>query len=184
MNYVRNDRILLIKGGTGLGKSTIYTNLLTTENEWIDDKIIALPTNKAKRYIFEEIMKKRTKDIKNKFMMTPDFENLSSDVYKDVSKLQSIGAYEQLKRYIEEYVNQYAGDKNRAKNVLLLNNYLMQNEAVKDFPNAIVTTHTRALYLTDKVYNTHNIIYDEDILNEAIKIIEVPIKNIEKTYQK
>ena len=181
MNYLKNDRILLIKGGTGLGKSTIYTNLLTTENEWIDDKIIALPTNKAKRYIFEEIMKKRTKDIKNKFMMTPDFENLSSDVYKDVSKLQSIGAYEQLKRYIEEYVNQYAGDKNRAKNVLLLNNYLMQNEAVKDFPNAIVTTHTRALYLTDKVYNTHNIIYDEDILNEAIKIIEVPIKNIEKT---
>lgn len=181
MKYKKIDKITLIKGSTGLGKSTIYTNLLTTEKEWLDDKIIALPTNKAKRYIYEKINNQITKDIKNKFMMTPDFESLSSDVYKDVRKLQNIGAYEQLKTYIENYVTVNTGDENKAKNVLILTNYLKDNELVKDYQNGIVTTHTRAFYLTDTVYNSHNIIYDEDILNEAIKIIEIPVKAIEKT---
>lgn len=183
LNYTKVDKITLIKGATGLGKSTAYTDLLTVDNEWQDNKIIALPTNKAKRHIFNTINEKmeKSKDNNNRFMMTPDFENLSEDVYKEVTRLQNIGAYEQLKNYIAEYVDKNAGDEHKAQNILILNNYLRSNEAVKDYENGIITTHTRACYLTDKVYNCHNIIYDEDILNEAIKIIEVPIKNIEKT---
>lgn len=183
MKYKKQDKITLIKGTTGLGKSTVYTDLLTIDNEWKDDKVIALPTNKAKRHIFKTIedKMKKSSNNSNKFMMTPDFEHLSKDVYKDVMKLQNIGAYEQLKRYIEKYVTKNAKDEHKAQNVLILNNYLKGNEAVKTFENGIVTTHTRACYLTDKVYNCHSIIYDEDILNEAIKIIEIPIKNIEKT---
>ncbi|MBO5349036.1 MAG: hypothetical protein J6A89_04380 [Clostridia bacterium] len=180
MRYRHQNKVILVKGGCGLGKSSAYADLLT-KNEWLDDKIIALPTNKAKRHIFEVINQKKTKDTTNKFMMTPDFEKLSSEVYKEVDRLQKIGAYEQLKCYIENYVFKYATDENKVKNILILNNYLKDNERVKDFANAIITTHTRAFYLTDKVYDTHSVIYDEDILNEAIKIIEIPIKAIEET---
>lgn len=180
MSYRREYKMALIKGGCGLGKSTTYIDLLT-QNEWLDDKIIALPTNKAKRHIFEEINQRKTEKTTNKFMMTPDFDKLTSEVYKEVDKLQKIGAYEQLKEYIEKYVSENYADKNKAQNILILNNYLKDNELVKEYGNAIITTHTRAFYLTDKVYNTHRIIYDEDILNEAIKIIEIPIKAIQET---
>lgn len=182
LNYEKVNKITLIKGATGLGKSTAYTDLLTVDNEWQDNKIIALPTNKAKRHIFNTINEKMQKsNNNNRFMITPDFEGLSPTLYNKVMKLQNIGAYEQLKNYIAEYVSKNAGDEKQAKNVLILNNYLIGNENVKDFENGIVTTHTRACFLTPKVYNCHNIIYDEDILNEAIKIIEIPIKNIEQT---
>lgn len=170
-----NNDMFVINGGCGLGKSHEYTDRIAT-GKALDEYVICLPTNKAKKHIYNNEF--CTKTALHLPLVTPDLEEVKND---EIEHLFKIGAFEQVKKYAEDYIVKYSSNKAMQKSVKIMRDYLEINEKVKYYPFDILTTHSRSFYLTDTVVNSHNFLYDEDIINEAIKIIQVPLKNITKT---
>lgn len=165
----------VIKARCGLGKSYIYTNIISA-GKALNDYVICLPTNKAKRHIYKDEFCSKTSI--HLPLVTPDLDEVTD---KEIIHLFEIGAFEQVKEYAKNYILKNSGDKEYKKNIEIMKQYLEINEKVKDYPYDILTTHSRSFYLTNKVIQSHNFLYDEDIFNEAIKIIPVPLKSIIKT---
>ena len=175
LNNNPNNNLIVVNGGCGLGKSYTYTNIISSGKS-LQNYVICLPTNKAKRHIYyNEFWTKTSRYLP---LMTPDLDEIQD---KEIIHLMEIGAFEQIKKYAENYILEHKDSNEFKTPVKLMQDYLEINEKVKDYTNDILTTHSRSFYLTDKVRDSHIFLYDEDILNEAIKIIQVPIKNILKT---
>lgn len=164
--------VIVIKGGCGLGKSYEYSNILSS-GKALDNYVVALPTNKAKRHIYNDEF--CTKTSEHLPLVTPDLDEVKDN---EIEKLLSIGAFGQLKRYAETYIERTPTNNVVANNIRILKNYLEINEKVKDYPYNILTTHSRSFYLPYEVEKSHIYLYDEDILSESIKIISVPLKMI------
>lgn len=170
-----NSDLEVVQAPCGLGKSYIYTDIIST-GKVLNNYVICLPTNKAKRHIYKDEFCTKTQI--HLPLVTPDLDKFTNE---EIIHLFEIGAFEQVKEYAKNYISKNSKDKEFKNNVNIMKQYLEVNEKVKDYPFDILTTHSRSFYLTNKVIKSHIFLYDEDILNEAIKIIPVPLKSILKT---
>ena len=68
----------VIKARCGLGKSYIYTNIIST-GKALNDYVICLPTNKAKRHIYKDEFCSKTSI--HLPLVTPDLDEVTDKMF-------------------------------------------------------------------------------------------------------
>jgi len=160
-----DDKIHVIKGQTGIGKSYTYINCLERAEK---PYIVAVPTNKLKDEIYEKCIEAGYNVIE-----TPTLPaDLPEDVKDEIERLYAIGASFTAGKYIRSVAEE--------KGLIKLIEYINQMEIVKTFPGHIITTHSRLLYFKQDQLQTHNILIDEDIMKTLLQVSKVSIRDLLK----
>ena len=160
-----DDKIHVIKGQTGIGKSSTYINCLENSDK---PYIVAVPTNLLKDEIYEKCIAEGYNVIETPTLPT----DLPDDVKDEIERLYTIGASFTAGKYIRSVAE--------VKGLIKLIEYIDQMEIVKKFPGHIITTHSRLLYFTHDQFQTHNILIDEDIMKTLLQVSKVSIRDLLK----
>lgn len=165
---ISEEKIIhILKGQTGLGKSTTYLKYLDNNSK---PYIIAVPTNTLKNEIFERASSKGYK-----VMITPSLpEKLSVKIKDEIDKLYLIGAARDIKKEIKQLIKAEKDEEVLAE----IDKYFEALERVYKFNGHIITTHARLLTFRKEMLSKFDIIIDEDILRTLIKIEKVKVKDL------
>ncbi|MDB1931716.1 hypothetical protein PMY12_14620 [Clostridium tertium] len=163
-----NRNVYVIKGVTGIGKTTALMNLNNYNN-----LCISYPNHRLGTDIVERLNIENSIHIK-------ELELMDKDVYKEFRRLQSIGAYKQARMYLQKYLNtlianieQESSNKSEAQiEIENINKYLEAINKCRTANNTVFCTHKRMLELDNRNIETY--IIDEDIvLSSLIETIEI-----------
>ncbi|MBS5936797.1 hypothetical protein [Clostridium sp.] len=163
-----NRKIYVIKGVTGIGKTTTLMNLNNYNNLCISYPNHRLGTDIVGRLNIENSI--HIKELKLR----------DEDVLKEFRRLQSIGAYKQARMYLQKYINtllvnieQESINKSEAQiEIENINKYLEAINKCRSTNNTVFCTHKRMLELDNRNIETY--IIDEDIvLSSLIETIEI-----------
>src|SRR5680860_131240 len=160
-----DDKIHVIKGQTGIGKSSTYINCLENSDK---PYIVAVPTNLLKDEIHEKCIAEGYNVIETPALPA----DLPDDVKDEIERLYNIGASFTASKYIRAIAE--------SRGLIKLIEYIDQMEIVKTFPGHIITTHSRLFYFTHDQIQTHNILIDEDIMKTLLQVNKVSIRDLLK----
>lgn len=163
-----NRNVYVIKGVTGIGKTTALMNLNSYNN-----LCISYPNHRLGTDIVERLNIENSIHIK-------ELELRDKDVFKEFRRLQSIGAYKQARMYLQKYLNtlianieQESTNRSEAQiEIENINKYLEAINKCRSTNNTVFCTHKRMLELDNTNIETY--IVDEDIvLSSLIETIEI-----------
>lgn len=164
----QNRKIYVIKGVTGIGKTTALMKL----NNY-NDLCIAYPNHRLGVDIVGRLNIANSIHIK-------ELELIDKDVLKEFRRLQAIGAYKQARMYLQEYMNtllvnidqELTNKSDMQIEIENINNYLEAINKCRTTNNTVFCTHKRMLELGNT--NVETYIIDEDIaLSSLIETIEI-----------
>lgn len=192
----QEHELLLIKAQTALGKTSAYAESIKNAKEI--KVIIAVPTNKLKNQVYNDLKKLGVQDV----VQTPELKEFHDKEIKDeVNYLMKIGAFNKRKEFLEKSIKTLEDKKVRTnveKEIEEINEdidnisfYLEENEFINHYEGNIVTTWARLFNLHWCLVFTHTLIIDEDIFRECIKVktynmgkLKKTCKCLKKVYQK
>lgn len=163
-----NRKVYVIKGVTGIGKTTALMNLNNYNNLCISYPNHRLGTDIVRRLNIENSI--HIKELKLR----------DEDVLKEFRRLQSIGAYKQAKMYLKKHINILfvsMGQKLTKRDEVRIeieniNKYIEAIENCRTTNNTVFCTHKRMLELNNENIETY--IIDEDVvLSSLVQTIEI-----------
>ncbi|AFY73473.1 hypothetical protein Syn7502_01388 [Synechococcus sp. PCC 7502] len=135
-----DNKVHVLKVATGLGKSELCTNLTNV--------VLAFPNHLLKAEMSERM--------KINHEITPNQEELPTEIKKHLTYFYSIGAYSQAVKYLVEH----------SENNQQVKEYLEQIHDCYKYTETVLTTHQKSLFVPWKNHNT--IIFDEDITTSLL----------------
>ena len=168
--------LLIAQTGTGKTEKVIELIIRTVENG--KGCIYAVPNRDT---IDEFIARIEEKGFFN-YLVTPKIDDLEDKkIRKEVNYLQTIGAYNTLKKYLHKLLK-----KNKEGKIQLLTkdkekieNYFKINKEIKKFDGLIITTHKRFPFLSEETYIDKIAFVDEDIFDtDFVSITTMPINKV------
>lgn len=150
VSYPRKG-IHLIKGQTGLGKSTAYKKLMSRVDT---PMIIAVPTVKLKNEIAKNVG-----DIAIEALSLEDL-CMPQCLSEEVKALYSRGLYKEARQEIVNYEKKLENDMERIR----YQEYLQLHEIMKNKNKHIIVTHAQLFQMSNLQLEGYQIIVDEDIL--------------------
>jgi hypothetical protein len=145
--------IYLVKVPTGFGKTKVLESLNNTT--------ICLPTHKLKNEVSERMQ------VVHK--VSPVLPKLDDETNKRIEYLYSIG----LNEKVSELLNELENKTNMT--AALVKQYRKDNLDVMRYSGTVLTTHTKGIY---NMFKNNTIIFDEDPLNQLIKVKTLKIGDL------
>lgn len=150
------NAICLIKGQTGLGKSTAYKKLMKEAGFCM---VIAVPTVKLKHEIAESVGDIAVELLSIKDLGMPDF------LADEVEELYSRGLYQDARGKIREYKKQLPDGSEKAR----YETYLKQMDLLEKRDRHVIMTHAQLIQTGAAKLEGYKIIIDEDILYTILR---------------
>lgn len=150
------EGIHLIKGQTGLGKSTAYKRLM---KEVKVPMLIAVPTVKLKNEIARDVG-----DIALEALSIQDLY-MPVDLADRVKELYDRGLYKEAKKEIGNYAKQLPDGIEKMR----YQKYFQLQKAVKKKDRHIIMTHAQLFQMKDYQLEGYRIVVDEDILFSMLR---------------
>lgn len=174
-SYATQDKkVYVIKGVTGIGKTTALMNLNNYNN-----LCISYPNHRLGNDIVERL------NIKNAIHVK-ELKLKDKDALREFQNLQSIGAYNQTRAYLKNYMNRLYEDMNKNSTkradveaeIKKVKEYLEVIDKCITTNNTVFCTHKRMLNL--KNTNVETYIIDEDIvLSSLVQTIEIKLSTLD-----
>lgn len=171
-------KLIIVKAPTGLGKSHAYIDYAL--GDYKCSKVIVAPTNDLKDQIFNDCI---TKYGYGNFMKTPKLPKFKvEEIQERVENLYAMGLHSAVKRFLNKKRTELKNKKKKTaeekQDLQKIESYLEQNKIVNKFEGNVITTHDRLFYFTNKFFNTHKIVIDEDIIKKSLKITKISMGDI------
>ena len=174
-SYATQDKkVYVIKGVTGIGKTTALMNLNNYNN-----LCISYPNHRLGNDIVERL------NIKNAIHVK-ELKLKDKDALREFQNLQSIGAYNQTRTYLKKYMNRLFEDMNKNSTkradaeaeIKKVKEYLEAIDKCITTNNTVFCTHKRMLNLSNPNIETY--IIDEDIvLSSLVQTIEIKLSTLD-----
>lgn len=170
----QNKKVYVIKGVTGIGKTTALMNLNNYNNLCISYPNHRLGTDIVERLNIRNAIHVKELELKDKYAL------------REFQKLQSIGAYNQARIYLKKYMNRLVEDMKQDSNervsaeteIKKVKEYLEAIDKCITTPNTVFCTHKRMLNLSNSNIQTY--IIDEDIvLSSLVQTIEIKLSTLD-----
>lgn len=158
----QNNKLYVIKGATGIGKTNTLINLDNYNNLCISYPNHKLGTEIVERLNIQNSIHVKELELKDKYAL------------RDFQKLQSIGAYKQARDYLRKHMNKISKDLNKdetkradiEEDIKEIKEYLEAINKCMNTNNTVFCTHKRMLNLNNTNIQTY--IIDEDILLSSL----------------
>ena len=186
----QDNRIYVIKGQVGIGKSYSYLRIEQEHPEW--RFLFSGPTNLLKDELFDKAV-----DMGKEVRKTPSLEQIKyvipHKVWKHIQKFYKRGQHKKVHQYIQNYINKILlmpdskEKKKKLEDIDYLLEYMIEREALKSYHGDLFTTHRYMLNMDeDRLQEIDVIIIDEDILFKAVitNQEEIPISELKKLLKK
>lgn len=169
-----DNKVTVVKGGTGLGKTTILKSLPN-----FNGLCISYPNHRLGTDIVERLNLENAVHVKE--LLLED-----ADALKEFRRLQCIGAYKQARKYLEDYMNKLlvtatmgSPERTEAYKVInTINDYIEALDKCRTTTGTVFCTHKRMLDLNNTNINTY--IIDEDIiLSSLVKTINLKVTQLD-----
>lgn len=166
------NKLYLIKGQTALGKTSTYLNYM---KDSVRPVVIAVPTHELKQQIFYDANLYGIEAI----CATPDITTygISEDVTEEMQDFYDIGAGAYALRFLAETL-QHMGKDN--PDYAKISRFLKDCKSTARFQGHIITTHAKLLHLPKEVFQTHDVILDEDIFRTIFRTESVSMQTLKK----
>lgn len=166
------NKIFLIKGQTALGKTSTYLNYMKNSTHSV---IIAVPTHELKEQIFRDA---KSQGIEN-ICATPNIDTygISKEVLEEMKDFYDIGAGAYALRFLAEELQQMKKDNPDHEKI---SRFLKDCKNTAKFQGHIITTHAKLLHMPKEVFQTHEVIIDEDIFRTIFRTESIPMQILKK----
>ena len=166
------NKLYLIKGQTALGKTSTYLNYM---KDSVRPVVIAVPTHELKQQIFYDANLHGIEAI----CATPDIAtyDISEKVTEEMQDFYDIGAGAYALRFLAKKLQHMRkDDPDHAK----ISRFLKDCKSTARFQGHIITTHAKLLHLPKEVFQTHDVILDEDIFRTIFRTESVSMQTLKK----
>ena len=177
------NRIHLIPGQTGIGKTTLYINLIKS-SRFKKPLLIAVPTSNLKNELKEKIGKDKVLDIPalNDLMLEPATKQTLKKYYEEGNFDEAREAIAEICMELEASIDDeffLSGATERPSDAF--NKYLHPEDYLEKTSKCVIMTHARFLSLPTKLLKKFEIIIDEDILYNSMltRVGSVKISTLE-----
>ena len=145
-----------------MGKTTTYLNYM---KDSVRPVVIAVPTHELKQQIFYDANLHGIEAI----CATPDIATygISEEVTEEMQDFYDIGAGAYALRFLAEML-QHMGKDN--PDYAKISRFLKDCKSTARFQGHIITTHAKLLHLPKEVFQTHDVILDEDIFRTIFRL--------------
>ena len=166
------NKLYLIKGQTALGKTSTYLNYM---KDSVRPVVIAVPTHELKRQIFYDANLHGIEAI----CATPDIAayGISEEVTEEMQDFYDIGAGAYALQFLAETLQHMGKDNPDYEKI---SRFLKDCKSTARFQGHIITTHAKLLHLPKEVFQTHDVILDEDIFRTIFRTESVSMQTLKK----
>lgn len=166
------NKFFLIKGQTALGKTSTYLNYM---KDSVRPVVIAVQTHELKQQIFYDANLHGIEAI----CATPDIATygISEEVTEGMQDFYDIGAGAYALRFLAETLQHMGKDNPDHEKI---SRFLKDCKSTARFQGHIITTHAKLLHLPKEVFQTHDVILDEDIFRTIFRTESVSMQTIKK----
>ena len=163
--------IHLIPGQTGIGKTTLYVNLIKSKKHK-KPLLIAVPTNNLKTELVQKIGKDNILEI-------PSFDDLPlpPKLHQTIEEYYNKGFIKEALDSIETYAHKLTDNS-------IFMNYLHPETALAHPSKCVIMTHARFLSLPHQLLKSFEVLIDEDILYTMLtRTGSIQLSSLKKTLE-
>lgn len=167
-----DSKIYIINGQTALGKTSTYIRYM---KENVKHLLIAVPTHELKEQIINDA---RIAGVEN-ICATPDIDTygISEEIIDEMQCIYHIGAGAYAMKFLSSKLQYLDSNSSDYDNI---SRYLKDCKSSVRFKGHIITTHAKLLHMSQKVFESHEIIIDEDILRNALRTESIDIAEVKR----